>query len=174
MKSTFWKKILFAAIIIILYIPLVFMGANIFFPQYDYTNYPMYKDCYMGKPAPVNGYDAHTQAEINKCQEEQTKIQQDFDKKKRKYDGWKYLAIVLFCLLTIGAASLLKLNDSVMYGLFIGATITTFISTIMYFTTRSKIGFGILVLIFITVIVFIMKRKDDQVLYINFLKHYYK
>ncbi|HIH25425.1 MAG TPA: hypothetical protein HA226_01475 [Nanoarchaeota archaeon] len=161
MKGTTWKIILFAAIIIILYIPLVFMGANIFFPKYDYTNYPMYNECYMSKPMPVNGYDNTTQEQINKCQQEQNKIQQDYEKQKRTYDGWKYLSIVIFCLLTIGAALLLKLNDSVMYGLFLGATITTFASTIIYFTTRSKIGFAILVLIFITTIFFITKRKDN-------------
>ena len=84
MKGTTWKIILFAAIIIILYIPLVFMGANIFFPKYDYTNYPMYNECYMSKPMPVNGYDNTTQEQINKCQQEQNKIQQDYEKQKEE------------------------------------------------------------------------------------------
>lgn len=159
-----WKRVVFAIIVILLYIPLVFMGANILFPKYDYHDFPIYKDCYGPRAAPIEQADNATRAEFEKCQKEEQQKQMDFQKEKNKYDGWKYLAIVLFNLVVVLITLFIKFNDSIMYGLFIGATITTFIATIIYFTTRSKIGFGVLVLVFIATLYFVTRilRKDEN------------
>src|SRR3989338_11505356 len=158
-----WNKVVFAIIIILLYIPLVFMGTNILFPKYDYGDFPIYKDCYGGPRAvPVEQADNVTTAEFEKCQQEEQHKQMNFQREKNKYDGWKYLAIVLFNLVVVLITLFIKFNDSIMYGLFIGATVSTFISTVIYFTTRSKIGFGVLVLVFIATLYFITRMIKKE------------
>src|SRR3989344_342446 len=143
-----WNKVIFTIIIILLYVPLVFLGSNVFFPEYvDPYNY---SECY-SKPLPM---DQQNQTEYNRCWEEQNTRAQDYQKEKRNYDAWKYLAIILFNLVVIVLTLFLKFNDDIMYGLFIGATFTTFLATIIHFQTRSKLGFAALVLVFIASIYF--------------------
>ena len=54
-----------------------------------------------------------------------------------------------------------RLQDSVTMGLFLGSIAATFGATILYFDTKSKIGFIILFLTFFAMLYFINRKKDD-------------
>ena len=153
-----WVKILLALVVTLLYIPLMFMGANVFFPDYAGSDsyYPYYNDCGMSK-----GQDASLVYEQNQtCMEEQQAEQKTFEDAKAKYEGNKYIFIVLFNLLVLLIAMFVTLDFSVIIGLFLGSTLTSFFSTWIYFNTQSKIGFVILVVNFFLTLFFITKKRN--------------
>ena len=145
-----WNNVLFSIVVIILYVPLVFLGSNVFFPKYsDYPN--TYNDCYISKPIPdINN-------ETQRCLEDQNNKMQDFQNEKRNYDSRKYLAIIIFNFIIMLIIFFIKFNDSIIYGLFIGTVLSTFIATMVYFSTKSKLGFIALAMVFISAIYFITK-----------------
>ena len=154
-----WQKVLSSLLIVILFIPLVFMGANVFFPKYDYYEY---KRCVV-EPRPIDATAEEIKAwdEANqKCQEESQKERQQWEESKRTYEGGKYIFIIVICLIASLAALYIPLKSSIKWGLFIGAVITAFIGTLTYFRTKSLIGFIILVILFIFTVIFINKQKN--------------
>ena len=168
-----WTKLLYVLIIVLLYVPMVFLGANVFFPQYTGTNsyyHPAGSDCYMKYPYPANPDTLSTpqrealDASQRECQEEFNVEQQKFEQAKLKYEGKKYVFMALFNLVILLLALFLpKLQDSVIMGLFLGSIVATFGATIHYFDTQTKIGFGILVITFFAMLFFINRKKDTFV-----------
>lgn len=153
-----WVKLLLSLVVILLYIPLVFMGANVFFPDYTGSEsyYSSYKDCGITK-----GEGSTAVYEQNStCYEEQQAQQKEFEQAKAKYDGNKYIFIVGLNLLVLLLALFVSFDESVLIGLFLGSTLTSFFSTWIYFATQSKIGFGILFLIFFLTLFFITKKRN--------------
>src|SRR3989344_9668150 len=144
-----FSKYIYTGIVILIYIPLVFMGANVFFPEFTGSeSYYQPEECAL--PQPV-GQDIKTQ----ECYKEQEKNRIAFEKEKNNYNVRKYLFVVIFSLISLLAISFIKIEEVIKLGIFSGATISTFVSTLMYFNTKSKIGFSVLVLIFILVIYYI-------------------
>lgn len=168
-----WTKLLYILIIVLLYVPMVFLGANVFFPEYTGTNsyyHPAGTDCYQKYPYPANP-DTLTTAQRatidqnqRECQEEYNVGQEKFEQEKLGYEGKKYVFIALFNLVILALALFLpKLQDSVTMGLFLGSIAATFGATIRYFDTQSKIGFGILVITFFAILFFINRKKESFV-----------
>ena len=157
--------------IVLLYVPMVFLGANVFFPEYTgtnaYYNGP-YTDCYGKYPYPA-APEKLTPAERTsidenqrKCNDEFQKQQQAFEQAKLSYEGRKYVFISLFNLgILLLALFLPKLQDSVTMGLFMGSIAATFGGTVRYFDTRSKIGFAVLVVTFFAMLYFINRKKEN-------------
>ncbi len=114
-----WNKILFVVIIVMLYIPMVFLGANVFFPKYtgsdSYYQYAPGKDCSFRYPplAETTSAEARAarQAEANSCYEEQQAEQRAFEKEKNAYDGSKYTFIALFNLIVLLDRKSTRLNS---------------------------------------------------------------
>jgi len=149
-------KYIYVGIVLLIYIPLVFMGANVFFPKYTGPNsYYQYKECALSV---TPGEDRQID---QKCIEEQEQKRIQFETEKNAYNANKYLFIVLIALVSLGIISLLKLDNSINLGVFLGAAITTFVSTLMYLQTASKLGFGVLVLVFILTVYCINKNKKS-------------
>lgn len=146
-----WKSVVFAVAIALLFIPMVFLGVNTFFPEADYS------DC---DSIPICGPDAaddclegrELTAQAKECYEEQDKI-------REKYDGSKYITIIVICLIA-SMIMLVKLDKSIVFGLFTGIVITAFVGTIRYISSKSYIGFALLVVLFFVIIFFIQKEKD--------------
>jgi|GEM_PF-1270381 len=169
-----WTKLLYVLIIVLLYVPMVFLGANVFFPQYtgmnSYYNEP-FQDCYVKNPYPAGGIEKLNETERavidsaqRKCQEENNAVQRKWEEGKNAYEGNKYVVVTVFNLLILLIALFVPLlQDSVIMGLFLGSIVATFGATIRYFDTNSKIGFSILVLTFFIVLYFINKKKDSFV-----------
>ena len=164
-----WTKLLYVLIIVLLYIPMVFVGANVFFPEYTGQNayyQGPYADCYAKYPYPVQPTQEQSQAISEKqmaCQDEFNVAQREFEQEKLAYEARKYIFITIFNLAILLFALFVTLQDSVTMGLFLGAAATTFGATLRYFDTKSKIGFAILVLTFFAIIYFINKKKDTFV-----------
>ncbi|HLC88928.1 MAG TPA: hypothetical protein VJG49_02745 [Candidatus Nanoarchaeia archaeon] len=166
-----FTKLLYVLIIVLLYVPMVFLGANVFFPQYtgteSYYTCPSI-DCYAKYPYPtvleeLPETDRLALEEKQRaCQEELQTEQEQFEQEKLSYEGSKYVFIALFNLAVLLLALFLpKLQDSVTMGLFLGSIVATFGATVRYFDTKSKIGFIILVLTFFTMLYFINRKKDN-------------
>lgn len=145
------SKYIYAGIILLIYVPLVFMGANVFFPKYTGPeSYYLYEQC-----------PTITESVNKECMNGQEKKRVEFEKEKNKYNIRKYLFIVIFSLISLIIVGFIRIEDIIRLGIFLGATISTFVSTLVYFDTKSKIGFAILVLIFILVIYYINKNKKE-------------
>ena len=164
-----WTKLLYVLIIVLLYVPMVFLGANVFFPQYtgQQAFYRGDTDCYIKYPYPAQPEklaDAQRQAideNQRKCNLELQQKQEDFEQAKLQYEGKKYSFIALFNLAILLIALFVPLlQDSVMMGLFLGSTAATFGATVRFFDTKSKLGFIILVITFFIVLYFINRKKD--------------
>lgn len=151
-----WPKALLALVVILLYIPLVFMGANVFFPEYTGSDsyYASYKVCSL--PADSNGQ----YLQNDTCYDEQQAEQKAFEEAKANYDSQKYIFIAVLNLIVLLVALFARFDESVLIGLFLGTTLSSFFSTWTYFDTKSKVGFGILFIIFFVTIYFITKKKD--------------
>lgn len=162
-NSMNWPKLLYVLIIVLLYIPMVFLGANVFFPEYTgHNNYFRgYDDCYAKHQYTsdgriINAEEMRVRQLQQKCQEDQRRAQQKWEDDKLKYEGQKYVMISLFNLVVLLVAAFLPaLHETVSMGLFLGSIGTTFGATIRYFDTRSKIGFIILVITFVLMLFFI-------------------
>ena len=166
-----WTKLLYVLIIILLYIPMTFLGANVFFPKYTGTNsyYRMpYDDCYMKYPYPDPAAKNITEEQRQQltenqrtCQEANMEKERVWQEEKNAYEGNKYVVVTLFNLAVLLFALFVPLLlDSVVMGLFLGSIAATFGATIRYFDTHSKIGFIIVVVTFFVMIYFINKKKD--------------
>jgi hypothetical protein len=166
-----WTKLLYVLMIVLLYVPMVFLGANVFFPEYTGTNAYYrgpYADCYGKYPYPVNPESASSAEkaaiEVNqrKCNEEFQTAQDAFEQAKLSYEGRKYVFISLFNLAILLLALFLpKMQESVTMGLFMGSIAATFGATVRYFDTKSKIGFVILVVTFFAMLYFINRKKEN-------------
>ena len=146
-----WTGLFLALIITILYIPMVFMGTNVFFPAFD-EPYPG-RGCFR---APSEDVD---RAELDACLTEEKATIRAYEKERRQYDSWKYIVVVSINLIVLLILLFATLDSSVVIGLFLGLTIATFIATVRYLDTRSKLGFGVLVGLFVLTIYFITKHK---------------
>jgi uncharacterized membrane protein len=154
-------------IIVLIYVPMVFLGANVFFPEYTGSNsyYRPSVDCYAKYPTPA--VDKATSVEIaamndkqQACYEQNVAEEKAFEEARNKYDGWKYVFIALFNLAILLFALFVPMQDSIVMGLFMGSIVATFGATVGYFETNSKIGFGVLVVTFFVMLFFINRKKD--------------
>lgn len=165
-----WTKLIYVLIIVLLYIPMVFLGANVFFPKYTGQNtyyQPTGLDCYT-KYLASDKLTTEQQTELNQkqaqCQKDQQQAQQTFEEQKQQYESSKYIFVTIFNLIILSLALFLpQLQDSVSMGLFVGSIATTFGATLRFFDTNSKIGFLILVITFFAMIFFINRKKDTFV-----------
>lgn len=162
-----WPKALLALVVILLYIPLVFMGANVFFPKY--TGSESYYQAYDPCTYPKGDTAAPVYVQNDTCYQEQQAAQKQFEEDKANYDSQKYIFIAVLNLIVLLIALFAHFDESVLIGLFLGTTLSSFFSTWTYFDTKSKIGFGILFIIFFVTIYFITKKKN-----IFYLKETYK
>jgi hypothetical protein len=157
-----WTKLAYIALVVILYIPLVFIGVRTFLPEYtDYYD-RVYKDCYMYQPS-VEGMSLEERVEqqhvYEECYEEQRAAEQAWEEEKRGYDVWKYLVVLGIVFITLGLVIFVPLDGTIRVGLFVGAAISIFVATMQYFETESKLAFVLLVVVFGLVLFVIQKRE---------------
>src|SRR3989338_1003132 len=111
------KKWLFTFLVVLLYIPFVFMGANVFFPKYGPGDYfEGYNNCYP-KPVEVDKtLNAQQEAEIQECQRESEEKRITWENVKQKYESWKYFFITIVNLIAILAIVKINLDESIKMG----------------------------------------------------------
>lgn len=158
-----WKSIIYTIIIILLYIPIVFMGANVLFPKYDDYNYYEGKRCY--EPAYYPRSEPPTpmqQQAIDACIQEENEERKVYEEAKRKYDSWKYIFILGVNIVTLLVLIAIPLLTPIKIGLFSGIAISSFVSTMQYFQSKSIIGLVLVVLVFIGTVFIIQKKVVER------------
>ena len=132
-----WTKLLYVLIIILLYIPMVFLGANVFFPEYTGSNryYDYRDDCYKPVAVPLDEMTKEERVEheedAERCRKESAERQEQWQKDKNAYEGNKYVVVTIFNLIILLIALFVTLlKDSVVMGLFLGSLASTFGATI--------------------------------------------
>ena len=145
-----WEKVVYAVIIVLLYLPLVFLGVNVFFPETDYPQV----EC---PPRAVDGDNTASE----ECFQEFEKDRRAYQEERRSIEGWKYFSIVIVNFIALLVA-LAPLSPSIVYGLFMGSTLATFFSTWIYFDARSIPGFIVLLLLFALTIFFIQRLSKKK------------
>jgi len=86
--------------------------------------------------------------------------EENYDKQKTKYDSWKFIVIMIISIIA-AFVMLIKLDKSIIFGLFFGVVITAFTATINYMESRSVIGFALLVFLFGLIIYFVNRMSKD-------------
>ena len=153
-----FKRLLYALVILLLYVPMVFLGANVFFPKDDFHD-KRDMNCYEERaPVPVTG---EVDVKLQNCLDDQNEEWETARKEQRAYDAWKYLFIVLMNFVALAIILWVPLEQSILIGLFFGATFATFVATLVHFETKSRLGFSILVLLFVLVVTFIHKKGKE-------------
>src|SRR3989338_4795701 len=121
-----WVKLLYVLVIAILYVPMVFLGANVFFPKYTGSEsyfqpmkecYPRYAPSEKLAPEEQERISKQQQAEIEQCNAEQRVQQLAWEKERAVYDGYKYMAIAAFNLVIILIILFTQFKDAVTMGL---------------------------------------------------------
>lgn len=155
-----WTKLLYVLIIVLLYVPMVFLGANVFFPKYtgDDAHFQGYEKCSPTR-APADAITGEEREANQECLDKAEEERKVFNAEKREYEGWKYVFVVAFNLIILLIALFITLQDSIVMGLFTGTVVAIFFSTIRYFDSNSKVGFGLLVVTFFVALFFINRRK---------------
>ena len=152
-----WKLVLFSAILVLLYVPLTLIGANTFFPEYSSYD----SGCYVKYPYPVvKEGDAVAQAEATRLDQVRVDCEKAYQDAKNSYNARKYVAIMLVNVIVLLLVLFLRMNESIKYGLFFGVVVSSFFAIMTYQETKSKIGFAIILLVFVLCLVFINRQKD--------------
>jgi len=149
-------KYVLVVFIAILFTGIVFYGANTIFKTE--TN-----DCWQKYtiPSPKDGNysDPAYLAASERVNQQQMACDKLYTETTRKSNQSKQIFIGILSILIIALIFFLK-EDFVNLGLVSGVIITNFISTIAYYDTNSVISFALLIVIFIGVLVFIVKRTN--------------
>ncbi len=125
-------------------------------------------DCYNKYPYPATEKISEEQSlaiseKQEECQKKYFAEQKIWEQEKNTYEGQKYMFIIIFNLIILLIALFVTFQDSIVMGLFMGSIVTTFVATLMYFQSKSKIGFVILVITFFVTLFFIDRKKDSFV-----------
>jgi hypothetical protein len=163
-----WLKLLYVLVIALLYVPMVFLGANVFFPKFTGTEsyWRGAEECYAqyAPNAQMTAEEqkvmtAEQQAKTNECLAKQRVAEQAWNEERNVYNGWKYSLITGFNLVILVLAILLPLTDAVLMGVFIGTVITAFAGTVSYWDyARTKLGFALMLVTFFVVIWIVNKQ----------------
>jgi hypothetical protein len=162
-----WSKLLYVLIIVLIYVPMVFLGVNAFYPDFAGPEPVIaYSSCYekfprLAEDATV-GDTAEQAAEREECEKEQQTARQEYEAQRNAYEGKKYTFIAVFNLLVLLLALFVSFGvNSITAGLFFGSLATTFFATIRYLEAESKVGFVVLVITFFVMLWFIAKKRES-------------
>ncbi len=168
-----WIKLLYVLVIALLYVPMVFLGANVFFPKFTGTEsywrgaeecYPQYAPNAQMTAEEQKTMTAEQQAKTNECLAKQRVAEQAWNEERNVYNGWKYSLITGFNLVILVLAILLPLTDAVLMGVFIGTVVTAFAATVSYWDyARTKLGF-VLMLVTFFVVLWIVNKQAKKML----------
>lgn len=138
------------------------MGANVFFPDYGPSDYPSYAPCDLPRPSALStDKQAVYEADNQDCYQKQEESRKAYEKNKREYESNKYLFISLANLIALLAVIFITLDPTIVIGLFFGSTLATFFSTWIYFSTKSRTGFAVLVIIFVATVYLLHRSRGS-------------
>lgn len=162
-----WVKLLYVLVIALLYVPMVFLGANVFFPKYTGSDsyFRGTEECYPRYPvAEVKTVEQQRiadeqQQKINECTARMRQEETAWNEARNVYNGWKYAAITGFNLVILLFVVFITFTEAVSMGIFFGTVATAFAATVSYWEyARTKVGF-ILMLITFFIVLFIVNKR---------------
>jgi hypothetical protein len=163
-----WIKLLYVLVIALLYVPMVFLGANVFFPKYTGSEsyYQPVKECYprysIPEKLPIEEQQKlskEQQVEIEACLAVQREEQKVWEEGRNVYNGWKYAGITGFNLAILLLIIFIAFTDAVAIGIFFGTVVTAFAATVSYWDyARTKLGFVLMLITFFVVLFIVNKR----------------
>lgn len=149
-----WRKIVFAIAICLLYIPMVYMGVNTFFPKTP-------RDTCYDTSVPMKMQENATDEQWIEYNRKMTECENSYQDEREKYDGWKFIVIMIINIV-FAFVMLLNLDKSIIFGLFFGVVITAFTATIRYIESRTIIGFFLLIVLFGIIIYFVNSMRNKK------------
>ena len=168
-----WTKLLYVLVIALLYVPMVFLGSNVFFPKYTGSDsyYQPAKECYpryqIPEKLPIEEQQRlskEQQAEIEICLAEQREQQRIWEEGRNVYNGWKYAGITGFNLAILLLIIFIAFTDAVTIGIFFGTVVTAFAATVSYWDyARTKLGFLLMLITFFVVLFIVNKRARTMI-----------
>jgi hypothetical protein len=168
-----WTKLLYVLVIALLYVPMVFLGSNVFFPKFTGSDsyFRGTEECYPrfapSDKLPVEEQQRisdEQQKQINECNERMRAQEKIFNDERAVYNGWKYAGITGFNLLILLLIVLITFTDAVTIGIFFGTVVTAFAATVSYWEyARTKIGFVLMLITFFVVLFIVNKRARTMI-----------
>ncbi len=163
-----WTKLLYVLVIALLYVPMVFLGSNVFFPKFTGSDsyFRGTEECYP-RFAPSDKLpleeqqriSEEQQQQINACQERMREQERIFNEERSVYNGWKYAFITGFNLIILLLILFIAFTDAVTIGIFFGTVVTAFAATVTYWEyARTKLGFILMLITFFVVLYVVNKR----------------
>ena len=163
-----WTKLLYVLVIALLYVPMVFLGSNVFFPKFTGSDsyFRGTEECYP-RFAPSDKLPLEEQQrisdeqqqQINACQERMREQERIFNEERSVYNGWKYAFITGFNLIILLLILFIAFTDAVTIGIFFGTVVTAFAATVTYWEyARTKLGFILMLITFFVVLYVVNKR----------------
>jgi hypothetical protein len=145
------KTMAFALIIVVLYIPLLFLGLNVFVPE---TQNDCYPKIYVENPNKTESQRIQESQKLQECEN-------NWKKENEKIRTTRLMILAIINFIALLFVFLFNLETPVSYGFFFAATLSTFIFTMegtrSYGSLFSKIAFGILLMFFVLAIFTIKK-----------------
>lgn len=163
-----WTKLLYVLVIALLYVPMVFLGSNVFFPKFTGSDsyFRGTEECYP-RFAPSDKLPLEEQQrisdeqqkQINECQARMREQERIFNEERSVYNGWKYAFITGFNLIILLLIVFIAFADAVTIGIFFGTVVTAFAATVTYWEyARTKLGFILMLITFFVVLYVVNKR----------------
>lgn len=163
-----WTKLLYVLVIALLYVPMVFLGSNVFFPKFTGSDsyFRGTEECYP-RFAPSDKLPLEEQQrisneqqqQINECQSRMREQERLFNEERAVYNGWKYAFITGFNLIILLLILFIAFTDAVTIGIFFGTVVTAFAATVTYWEyARTKLGFILMLITFFVVLYIVNKR----------------
>jgi len=168
-----WTKLLYVLVIALLYVPMVFLGSNVFFPKFTGSEsyfrgteecYPRFAPSDKLPLAEQQQVADRQQQQINECQARMREEEKIFNDERAVYNGWKYAGITGFNLLILLLIVFIAFTDAVTIGIFFGTVVTAVAATVSYWDyARTKIGFVLMLITFFVVLFIVNKRARTMV-----------
>jgi len=145
--------LVFILAIVVLYIPMIHLGLNSFFPDPDYD---YYDDC--RKPRPVASEMSETEkAEYDQCTEEQIQQNRINDEERDRVHKIKFIIAGIIGFLTIMLVYFVEFPNAINYGLFFGGVLNM-VFALNWSRDKNIVGFIIFIVLFVMTIFFIKKQ----------------
>lgn len=137
----------------VLFTSLVFYAASVFFPHKEddcWTKYPVRYDVNYDNPKDVNEANEITKKQTE-CSEALNAYNKNVDQKGQIFVGIiTVIVLIAMLFISVGPAQI---------GLFIGAILSSIVSTIAYYNTNSVISLVLLIVVFCAIIYIVSKKK---------------
>jgi uncharacterized membrane protein YkgB len=151
-------KYILIILIAIFFTGIMFYGANTI---YDYPKNDCWNKYSYAEPVDKNYNNPEYLTKTHELDKNNQICEENFQTLTNNNDQNKQILLGIICIIVLILIFFIK-EDFINLGLLSGTIITSFISTIAYYNANSIIGLILLIMIFIGVLIFIVKRINIE------------